>query len=37
MDVSMAQPADLTCPNCGQPVELEIWLIVDTATLTRRP
>ena len=28
---SMAQEADLTCPQCGQAFTAEIWLIVDTA------
>ena len=31
MPKSFAQTTQAPCPACGQPVDLEIWLIVDTA------
>jgi hypothetical protein len=31
MDVSMAQPADLTCPECERTFSADVWLIVDAA------
>jgi hypothetical protein len=29
MALSFAEPLEVTCPHCGQPFSLEIWLIVD--------
>jgi len=34
MDLSFAQQVPLTCPQCGQTFEAEVWLIVD---LSARP
>ncbi len=28
---SVAESAQASCPQCGQPVDLEVWLIVDVA------
>ena len=28
---SLAQSGQAPCPNCGRPVSLDIWLIVDMA------
>ena len=29
--ISFAESTQAPCPQCGQPVNLDIWLIVDTA------
>ena len=36
MPESYAQSTQAPCPNCGQPVDLEVWLIVDLADRIRQ-
>jgi hypothetical protein len=37
MDVSMAQKADLTCPECDQSFSADVWPIVDAAVRSSDP
>ena len=37
MDVSLAQTADLTCPQCGENFTANVWLVVDGSTYLTLP
>ncbi len=37
MDVSLARPAELTCPECNQSFSADVWLIVDAAARSSDP
>ena len=32
MDTSLAETADLTCPQCGKSFTADVWLVVDGST-----